>query len=75
MKTGDKWGAGTDANVFLSLFGDRGDTGERKLLKSQNRNKFERKQVYHHLNYCIFVKSLQIPNISLGLRFILDHFR
>ncbi|XP_061134123.1 lipoxygenase homology domain-containing protein 1-like isoform X4 [Syngnathus typhle] len=35
--------AGTDANVFLTIYGDLGDTGERKLSRSDNnRNKFER---------------------------------
>ncbi|XP_039606557.1 lipoxygenase homology domain-containing protein 1-like [Polypterus senegalus] len=44
--TGDVYGAGTDANVFLIIFGDLGDTGERKLSKSEtNTNKFERGQV------------------------------
>uniref|UniRef100_A0A8C2T270 Lipoxygenase homology PLAT domains 1 n=1 Tax=Coturnix japonica TaxID=93934 RepID=A0A8C2T270_COTJA len=43
--TGDIYGAGTDANVFLNIFGDLGDTGERKLSKSEtNFNKFERGQ-------------------------------
>lgn len=41
--TGDVYGAGTDANVFLTIYGDQGDTGERKLRKSEtNGNKFER---------------------------------
>ncbi|XP_050409617.1 lipoxygenase homology domain-containing protein 1 [Patella vulgata] len=44
--TGDKSGCGTDANVFLNIFGDRGDMGERKLHQSEtHRDKFERKQV------------------------------
>ncbi|XP_040192273.1 lipoxygenase homology domain-containing protein 1 [Rana temporaria] len=44
--TGDIYGAGTDANVFLTVYGDLGDTGERKLSKSEtNKNKFERGQV------------------------------
>jgi len=44
--TGDKRGAGTDANVFVNVFGGRGDTGDRPLLKSkENFNKFERKNV------------------------------
>uniref|UniRef100_A0A8B9IIN7 Lipoxygenase homology domains 1 n=1 Tax=Anser cygnoides TaxID=8845 RepID=A0A8B9IIN7_ANSCY len=43
--TGDIYGAGTDANVFLNIYGDLGDTGERKLSKSEtNFNKFERGQ-------------------------------
>lgn len=44
--TGDVSGAGTDANVFITLFGDLGDSGEKKLIKSEtHKNKFERKQV------------------------------
>lgn len=40
------YGAGTDANVFLTIYGDLGDTGERKLAKSENnKNKFERGEV------------------------------
>ncbi|XP_028915161.1 lipoxygenase homology domain-containing protein 1 [Ornithorhynchus anatinus] len=41
--TGDIPGAGTDANVFITIYGDLGDTGERFLGKSENSmNKFER---------------------------------
>ncbi|XP_033845859.1 lipoxygenase homology domain-containing protein 1-like [Periophthalmus magnuspinnatus] len=44
--TGDVYGAGTDANVFMTIYGDLGDTGERKLSKSEtNSNKFERGSV------------------------------
>ena len=43
--TGDVWGAGTDANVFITITGEHGDSGERDLKESSNRNKFERKQV------------------------------
>ncbi|XP_059505870.1 lipoxygenase homology domain-containing protein 1 [Stegostoma tigrinum] len=44
--TGDVYRAGTDANVFLTIYGDLGDTGERKLSKSETHsNKFERNQV------------------------------
>lgn len=44
--TGDVFGAGTNANVFITLFGEYGDSGEKKLLKSEtNMDKFERKQV------------------------------
>ncbi|KAM3842453.1 LOW QUALITY PROTEIN: lipoxygenase homology domain-containing protein 1 [Diretmus argenteus] len=43
VMTGDVYGAGTDANVFLTIYGDLGDTGERKLSTSEtNSNKFER---------------------------------
>uniref|UniRef100_A0AAY4A0E6 PLAT domain-containing protein n=1 Tax=Denticeps clupeoides TaxID=299321 RepID=A0AAY4A0E6_9TELE len=44
--TGDMYGAGTDANVFLTIYGELGDTGERKLRKSENNsNKYERGSV------------------------------
>ncbi|VDP26141.1 unnamed protein product [Schistosoma curassoni] len=43
--TGDKVYAGTDASVYITLFGENGDSGERKLTKSlTHRNKFERGQ-------------------------------
>lgn len=46
VRTGDMYGGGTDANVFLTIYGDLGDTGERKLAKSEtNKNKFERGEV------------------------------
>ena len=43
VKTGDVRGAGTDANVFIQLFGELGDTGRLQLRQSQNiKNKWER---------------------------------
>lgn len=42
VKTGDVRSAGTDANVFLKIFGDKGDTGNLQLRASDNKNKFER---------------------------------
>ena len=41
MLTGDKFGAGTDANVFITMFGKTGDTGKRALVKA-GENLFER---------------------------------
>ncbi|GFN87702.1 hypothetical protein PoB_001420800 [Plakobranchus ocellatus] len=44
--TGDMKGGGTDANVFISIFGDKGDSGERALRNSEtNRDKFERNKM------------------------------
>jgi len=42
VKTGDVSSAGTDANVYLIVFGEKGDTGQLMLRQSNNRNKFER---------------------------------
>lgn len=43
--TGDTFRAGTDANVYLTLYGEFGDSGEKELIESNHRNKFERKQM------------------------------
>jgi hypothetical protein len=43
VHTGDKRGAGTDANVFVILHGDKGDSGKR-VLESAGNN-FERGRV------------------------------
>ena len=46
--TGDVSRGGTDANVFLTIFGENGDSGERQLSKSEtNNDKFERGQVVY----------------------------
>ena len=43
VKTGDVAHSGTDANVSLKIFGDKGDTGTMPLRSSDNtKNKFER---------------------------------
>ena len=38
--TGDRSGAGTDANVYITLFGENGDSGEKII--DDNKNNFER---------------------------------
>ena len=44
--TGDVLHAGTNANVLITVFGENGDSGERKLNKSEKHmDKFERNQV------------------------------
>uniref|UniRef100_A0A3B4AYF1 PLAT domain-containing protein n=1 Tax=Periophthalmus magnuspinnatus TaxID=409849 RepID=A0A3B4AYF1_9GOBI len=40
--TGGMMGAGTDAKVFVNIYGENGDTGERYLKSSNNLNKFEK---------------------------------
>ncbi len=60
--TGDVYGGGTDANVFLTIYGDLGDTGERKLSKSEtNSNKFERGCVRKRTFHYHFSSSVCIP--------------
>jgi len=57
--TGNEKGCGTDANVFLTMHGEQGDSGERQLKNSEtNRNKFERGQVTT-LDSSSFIYSLR----------------
>ena len=45
VKTSNVPGAGTDANVYVILFGSNGDTGELHLKKSEtNKSPFENDQ-------------------------------
>ena len=45
VKTSDKRGCGTDANVSITMFGQNGSSDELKLKDSQtHRDKFERNQ-------------------------------
>jgi hypothetical protein len=45
VKTSNVKGAGTDANVFVTLFGDNGDSGPLHLKKSEtNKSPFENDQ-------------------------------
>jgi len=55
--TGDVWGGGTDANIYITLYGDRGDTGVRQLYAETKGVYFKQGQVgrflFHH-NLLIF---------------------
>lgn len=39
--TGDRRGAGTDANVFIEIYGEKGNSGQQKTLQTSSNN-FER---------------------------------
>lgn len=50
VKTGDVSKAGTDANVHLKIFGEKGDTGLLKLENAESTsNKFERNRTDHFI--------------------------
>ncbi|CAK8676643.1 unnamed protein product [Clavelina lepadiformis] len=75
--TGDKYGAGTNSNVFLTLYGESGDSGERKLEKSNNFNKFERNQVDNFTMKAADLKELKKlkirhDNSEVGAAWFLD---
>ena len=43
--TGDVWNGGTDANVYVTVYGEKGDTGVRQLFKSNMADKFAKGNV------------------------------
>ena len=57
VKTADVKFAGTDANVYLQIFGERGDTGKRHLHGSHGSSvQFEQGSVSHWVLFvCLFV--------------------
>ncbi|KAI5242601.1 Oxygen-Regulated Protein 1 [Manis pentadactyla] len=44
VATGELWNAGTVANVYISVYGEKGDTGSRQLLQSKGSFNFLRGQ-------------------------------
>lgn len=56
--TGDEKGAGTDANVFITIFGSNGDSGCRQL-RQRFRNLFERGQTDRFLLEMLDMGDLQ----------------
>jgi hypothetical protein len=60
--TGDLSGAGTDANVFLIIFGEYGDSGEIALKNSETyKDKFER----GHTDVFMLSDILSLGKVSL----------
>ena len=45
--TGNLWNAGTDANIYLTVYGDRGDSGVRQLYSPAKDQIFNKGQVGH----------------------------
>uniref|UniRef100_U3K6L3 Oxygen-regulated protein 1 n=1 Tax=Ficedula albicollis TaxID=59894 RepID=U3K6L3_FICAL len=55
VTTGDLWNAGTEADVYISVYGERGDTGSRQLLRSQKSKKFSIfLSISVHLGFCLY---------------------
>ena len=54
--TGDHWAAGTDANVYITMFGSKGDSGKRWLYHSDsNPEKFQRNKVRISFKYILSI--------------------
>lgn len=45
--TGDLWNGGTQSNVYLTIYGDRGDSGVRQLYVSNKKDAFSKGQTNH----------------------------
>ena len=57
--TGDIWGGGTDANVYITIYGDRGDTGVRQLYAETKGVYFKQGQV--NKLYIMYLPYQQFP--------------
>jgi hypothetical protein len=57
VATGELWNAGTVANVYISIYGEKGDTGSRQLLTSNSAFNFLRGQVSNKNYFCDSKKS------------------
>ncbi|KAI3380663.1 hypothetical protein SNEBB_002301 [Seison nebaliae] len=70
VETGKQRGAGTDSNVFICLFGQNGDTGDRRLISSKtHKNKFEKGNIDHFMIEAVDLeqlKSLRIGHDNTG---------
>ena len=67
MVTGNLWGAGTSASIYLTIFGERGDTGPRLLYSGQGKDLFRKGKVKYCFPSEIFMYSGHIHFTSLGL--------
>ena len=45
VQTGSEEGSSTDAEIYICLYGEKGDTGQRTLNKSNQQDKFKQSQV------------------------------
>ena len=63
VRTGDIRGAGTDANVYIHIFGKKGDAGRLPLRQSENtKNKFEKGRAD-----MFTVEAVDIGKVSIGI--------
>ena len=74
VETGEVWNGGTDANVYVTLYGDRGDTGVRQLLHSNRPDKFKKGNVSHTINNRLInskmlLVMLIVPSVFMALNY------
>lgn len=70
VTTGNRHGAGTDANVFVTIFGKGGDSGERQL--ANRGNNFERNKTDVFQFECVDLGELErYLNLFSRIHFLL----
>ena len=68
IKTGNLKNAGTDSNIYLQVFGDKGDTGVIELKQiCDTKDKFQR-----GMNTKINLQTVDVGNVSLNM-FLVVH--
>ena len=72
--TGNQPGSATDADVYLAIYGEQGDTGKRALIKSDKDEKFQEGQVGNKSVIDVLCNCIngyaKIELIQLSLHFI-----
>ncbi|KAJ1075849.1 hypothetical protein K5549_003159 [Capra hircus] len=58
VATGELWNAGTVANIYISVYGEKGDTGSRQLFRSKSTLNFLRGQVDSFLLEAVHLGNL-----------------
>ncbi|XP_070658648.1 uncharacterized protein [Bos indicus] len=58
VATGELWNAGTVANVYIAVYGEKGDTGSRQLFRSKSTLNFLRGQVDSFLLEAVHLGNL-----------------
>ena len=53
VATGELWNAGTVANVYIAVYGEKGDTGSRQLFRSKSTLNFLRGQVSNKKSFVL----------------------
>ncbi|XP_007487288.3 oxygen-regulated protein 1 [Monodelphis domestica] len=65
VTTGDWWNAGTESRVYISVYGEKGDTGSRQLFRSKNPKKFLKGQTD--------IFSLEAVNLGYLYKVVIAH--
>ena len=68
LTTGKEPGSETDSNVYINIAGEKGDTGRRMLLQSNNVSKFKVGQVGYilvFLGFCFYIVNFEYKETKI----------